>query len=168
MEYGEINGGSTCTTHIDGNGFTARYTKFHTCDDILQMNNSMGSNGPVLVHDSYWYEANGGHGDIVMVWPNQDADSTFRHNVLVGGSTSIFIDDTLTAPAVLLVEENWMYGGASNTSFHVYCDTGGGGTRIIRNNLFDRNFNYGPFDSDECDIVEGNSYEDDFSPVSDQ
>jgi hypothetical protein len=167
MEYGEIVGGDTCTTHLDGNGFTARYTKFHTCDDILQTNNSVGSNGPVLVEDSYWYDANGGHGDIIMVWPEQDADTTFRHNVLVGGSTSILIDDVLTAPAVLRMEENWMYGNTDRggTAFHVYCDVGGGGTRIIRNNLFDRNFNYGPFDSDECTVGEGNFYESDLSPV---
>ena len=162
LEYGEIEGGSPCSQLIEGDGITVRYGKFHSCDDIWKINDSYGSNGPVTIENSYFYDVIGGHGDTFMIWPNMDNDTTARHNHFVGGNTSIVIDASISPGATLLFEENWLHGGGA--AYTIYCDTREGGARIYRDNLFDRNYQYGPVADPGCTWIE-NAYMDDSSTV---
>lgn len=162
LEYGEIEGGSPCSQLLEGDGITVRYGKFHSCDDIWKINDENGSNGPVTIENSYFYDVRGGHGDTFMIWPNMDNDTTARHNHFVGGNTSIVIDASISPGATLLFEENWLHGGGA--AYTIYCDTREGGARIYRDNLFDRNYQYGPVADPGCTWFD-NVYMDDSSPV---
>jgi len=162
IEYGEVTGGSSCGQILDGDGWTVRYTEFQNCDDIVKINDSLGSNGPVLVEDSYWHNVGGDHGDTIQIWEAMRNDITFRHNSLEGGNTSIVIDWDVNSPARLLFEENWLHGGGAG--YVIYCSNSGGGDRIYRNNLFDRSYVYGPVTDAGCTWT-NNSYMDNLAPV---
>jgi len=163
IEYAYINGGgSDCGQIFNSNGWTVRYSEFENCDDIVKISDDNGVLGPVLVEDSYWHNVPGGHGDTIQIWPGTSSDITFRRNHLEGGNTSIVIDWDVNAPARLLFEENWLHGGGA--SYVIYCSGSGGGDRIYRNNLFDRNFLYGARTDPGC-TWNNNSYMDNLAPV---
>ena len=163
IEYAEVNGGSNCGQILAANGWTVRYSELRNCADIVKIaDGGAGNLGPVLVEDSYWHDVGGGHGDTIQIWPGTSSDVTFRRNHLEGGNTSIVIDWDINAPARLLFEENWLHGGGAG--YVIYCSNSGGGARIYRNNLFDRNYVYGPVTDSGCTWSD-NLYMDNFAPV---
>ena len=94
----------------------------HSCDDTMKAQASQS--GPLLVEHSYFWDADGSHGDAVQSYEKSN-NVTFRYNHLVGGRTSAFIMNQPPDPGYeFLVQNNWINGDGQSLSLFTAAVTG--------------------------------------------
>jgi len=168
LEYGHIDGSGDgeCNEVIRGRGFTGRYLRAHSCADVMKIGD-LGA-GPLLIEHSWFYDANGGHGDTFQVWGDLDSSVTIRHNALQCSPTTSCLISTSTVGATITFDENWIYGNDVAQAIRCRWESGDVGPPAIyvTNNLFDRGYR-GLHDGhiDDCEWT-GNLFMDTLTPAN--
>jgi len=157
----EIDGSpGGCIAAIGYEGWTAIRVDIHGCGDGVRI-----ENGSTLqdswVHDFWDGTVNGQQVDD----PHHDGAQstggsglTIRHNRIDNPkdqTSCILVGGEFGAPSNVLIENNYLNGG----NYSIYLDPKGS-NRVIRNNVFTRNYVYGPLRLEGTYTFTGNRYTD--------
>jgi hypothetical protein len=157
VEDSEVEGTSDdVTAALSFANYTARRLNVHGSADGFK------ADANVLIEDCWIHDLRNApeqHNDGVQSTGGKGV--TIRHNAISGASNaSVQTGDENAATEDLTIECNWLSGGGYTLNIRGTDETRPRNTRII-DNVFAKDFEYGPWTLDDLDpVVSGNTYED--------